>query len=104
MGRRGRNHALAVYDFLQGAGGVTRVELTTSRRAGHRDRPAEAGGRGGLDSAPHEEGARTAATDLEEPSGEPLKRVTIAGYEPATAPRFGAHPGMDPLQVSQPKA
>ena len=30
MGRRGRNHALAVYDFLQGAGGVTRVELTTS--------------------------------------------------------------------------
>jgi hypothetical protein len=31
----------------------------------------------------------------ERPDGE-LKRATIAGYEPAKAPRFGTHPRVGP--------
>ena len=36
---------------------------------------------------------------FEEPPEEPLKRATIAGYEPAKAPRFGAPAGADPARV-----
>ena len=35
---------------------------------------------------------------FEEPQKKPLKRATIAGYEPDKAPRFGAHHGMDPAR------
>ena len=104
VGRRGRNHALAVYDFLQGAGGVTRVELTTSSEpATAIDRLKQVGAAGWIRRRTKKALERLRLI-FEEPSGEPLKRVTIAGYEPATAPRFGAHPGMDPARASQPKA
>jgi hypothetical protein len=35
---------------------------------------------------------------FEEPPDEPLARATVAGYEPAKAPRFGAPAGMDPAR------
>ena len=37
------------------------------------------------------------------PSGE-LKRVTIAGFEPDKAPRFGAQAGMDPSRAPRREA
>jgi hypothetical protein len=36
---------------------------------------------------------------FEEPGEEPLKRATIAGYEPYKAPRFGAPRGTDPARM-----
>ena len=33
---------------------------------------------------------------FEEPASAPLRRATIAGYDPAKAPRFGAPSGTDP--------
>ena len=39
---------------------------------------------------------------FEEPQKEPLKRATIAGYEPEKAPRFGARSGMDPARPPEP--
>ena len=36
---------------------------------------------------------------FEEPGKEPLKRATIAGYEPSKAARFGAPTGADPARV-----
>ena len=39
---------------------------------------------------------------FEEPRKEPLKRATIAGYEPDKAARFGAHRGMDPARQPKP--
>ena len=38
---------------------------------------------------------------FEEPPDGPLKRVTIAGYEPAKAARFGAPSGMDPARTTR---
>ena len=35
---------------------------------------------------------------FEEPPKEPLRRATIAGYDAAKAPRFGAASGMDPAR------
>jgi len=35
---------------------------------------------------------------FEDPPERPLARVTVGGYEPLKAARFGAHTGMDPGQ------
>jgi uncharacterized protein YndB with AHSA1/START domain len=99
VGRRGRNRALAMYDFIRETGGVTRVELTTfSEPATPIDRLKELGAAGWLRRQ-----TKTALERLrqifEEPPARPLKRATIAGYEPAKAPRFGAPAGMDPARA-----
>jgi uncharacterized protein YndB with AHSA1/START domain len=104
VGRRGRNRSLAVYDFTRETGGITRVELTTfSEPATPIDRLKELGAAGWIRRR-----TKTALERLrqifEEPSTEPLKRVTIAGYEPAKAPRFGAHAGMDPARAPRPRS
>ena len=97
-GRVGRNRALAVWDFVREAGGATRVELTTySEPATIVDRLKEVGAAGFV-----RRNTKTALERLrmifeEKPDG-PLKRATIAGYEPLKAPRFGAPPGMDPAR------
>jgi uncharacterized protein YndB with AHSA1/START domain len=98
VGRRGRNRSLAVYEFLQESGG-TRVELTTfSEPATILDRLKEIGAAGWVKRQ-----TRTALKRLrmifEEPPNEPLLRATIAGYEPAKAPRFGVATGSDPAQA-----
>ena len=97
-GRVGRNRALAVWDFVRETGGVTRVDLTTyGEPATIVDRLKEVGAAGFV-----RRNTKTALERLrmifEEKRDRPLKRATIAGYEPLKAPRFGAPPGMDPAR------
>jgi hypothetical protein len=96
VGRLGRSHSVAVYEFAAEAGAVTHVELTTySEPATLADALKQIG-------APRwiRRQTKTALERLrmifEEPPAAPLARVTIAGYEPLKAPRFGLHPGDDP--------
>ena len=100
-GRRGRNRSVAVYDFTRESANVTRVELTTfSEPATIVDRLKEIGAAGWL--------RRKAGKSLdrlrmvfEEPDRAKLKRVSIAGYEPEKAARFGTYAGMDPARRSR---
>jgi uncharacterized protein YndB with AHSA1/START domain len=99
VGRRGRNRSLAIYELLNEGRGLTRVELTTySEPATFVDRLKEVGAAGWMRRR-----TRTALKRLraifEEPPQQPLKRATIAGYEPAKAPRFGQHTGSDPARA-----
>jgi uncharacterized protein YndB with AHSA1/START domain len=99
FGRRGRNRSVAVYEFSVEGGGVTRVELTTySEPATVVDRLKELGAAGWMRRQTKKALERLRLIFEESPRGE-LKRATIAGYEPAKAPRFGAHPGMDPSRA-----
>jgi uncharacterized protein YndB with AHSA1/START domain len=99
VGRRGRNRSLAVYDFTPEGGGVTRVELTTySEPATIVDRLKEIGAAGWLRRQTKKSLERLRMI-FEEPPQEPLKRATIAGYDPAKGPRFGAPAGMDPAHA-----
>jgi uncharacterized protein YndB with AHSA1/START domain len=99
VGRRGRNRSLAVYDFTPEGGGVTRVELTTySEPATIVDRLKELGAAGWVRRQTKKSLERLRMV-FEEPPKEPLKRATIAGYDPAKAPRFGAPAGMDPARA-----
>jgi uncharacterized protein YndB with AHSA1/START domain len=96
VGRRGRNRSLAVYEFTVESGGMTRVELTTySEPATLIDRVKELGAAGWMRRQTRKALERLRMIFEEPPKGD-LKRATIAGYEPAKAPRFGAHAGMDP--------
>ena len=96
VGRRGRNRSLAVYEFTVESGGMTRVELTTySEPATLIDRVKELGAAGWMRRQTRKALERLRMIFEEPPKGE-LKRATIAGYDPAKAPRFGAHAGMDP--------
>jgi uncharacterized protein YndB with AHSA1/START domain len=98
-GRRGRNRAVAVYDFLQEPGGTTRVELTTyGEPATAVDRIKQIGAAGWMRRQTKQALERLRLIFENPPKGE-LKRATIAGYEPAKAPRFGAHTGMDPSRA-----
>jgi uncharacterized protein YndB with AHSA1/START domain len=102
VGRRGRSRGLAVYDFIPEAGGSTRVELTTySEPATLIDRFKQ--------RRAHRWVKRQTKMALErlrlvfeEPPSKPLKRATVAGYEPAKAPRFGAPTGTDPTRRPRP--
>lgn len=90
VGIRGRSRLLAVYEFIP-EGGATRVELTTySEPKTAIDRLRQSGA--------HRWTRRQSKKALnrlrrifEEPTGEEPARAAIAGYEPHTAPRFGAH-------------
>ncbi len=91
VGRRGRSRMVAVYDFIPQAGGTTRVELTTySEPKTVLDGFKQARAHGWLRRQ-----SKTALERLrkifEEPGGEELAHVTVAGAEPGRAPRFGAH-------------
>ena len=99
VGRRGRNRSLAVYEFIRESGDVTRVELTTfSEPATPIDRLKELGAAGWMRRKTGKALDRLRAI-FEEPHDGKLERATIAGYEPAKAPRFGAPSGMDPSRA-----
>jgi uncharacterized protein YndB with AHSA1/START domain len=99
LGRRGRNRSVAVYEFLQEGGGLTRVELTTyGEPATPVDRVKQIGAAGWMRRQTKQALERLRLIFEDPPKGE-LKRATIAGYEPAKAPRFGAHTGMDPSRA-----
>jgi uncharacterized protein YndB with AHSA1/START domain len=101
VGRRGRNRSVAVYDFTRESAHVTRVELTTySEPATMVDRLKEIGAAGWVKRRTKRSLERLRAI-FEEPGRAPLKRATIAGYEPEKAARFGAHAGMDPARQSR---
>jgi uncharacterized protein YndB with AHSA1/START domain len=98
LGRRGRNRFVAVYDFTPEGGGTTRVELTTyGEPATMVDRFRQAGAAGWIRRQSKKALERLRMIFEEPPEGE-LKRASIAGYEPAKAPRFGAAAGMDPAR------
>jgi uncharacterized protein YndB with AHSA1/START domain len=100
VGRRGRNRSLAVYDFTPEAPGVTRVELTTfSEPATPIDRLKELGAAGWVRRQSRRSLERLRMIFEEPPRGE-LKRVTIAGFEPHKAPRFGVSVGADPSRAA----
>ncbi|MBA3264679.1 MAG: SRPBCC family protein [Thermoleophilaceae bacterium] len=99
VGRRGRNRSLAVYDFSSEGRDVTRVELTTfSEPATVVDRIRELGAAGWARRQTAKALERLRMIFEEPPRGE-LKRVTIAGFEPEKAPRFGVPAGMDPAHA-----
>jgi hypothetical protein len=96
-GRRGRNRALAVWEFTR-EGGATRVELTTfSEPKGVVDRLNEIGAAGFIKRNTKKALERLRVIFEERPEG-PLARASIAGYEPSKAARFGAPTGMDPAR------
>jgi hypothetical protein len=101
VGRRGRNRAVAVYDFTRESATVTRVELTTfSEPATVVDRFKEIGAAGWVRRKTRKSLDRLRMI-FEEPERVELKRATIAGYEPEKAARFGAYAGMDPARQSK---
>ena len=101
VGRRGRNRSLAVYDFTHESARATRVELTTfGEPATAIDRLREVGAAGWVRRKTRKSLDRLRAI-FEEPQKKPLKRATIAGYEPEKAPRFGAPHGMDPSRQAE---
>jgi uncharacterized protein YndB with AHSA1/START domain len=99
VGRRGRNRSVAVYDFIAEGPRVTRVELTTySEPATKVDRLKEIGAAGWVRRQTKKALERLRMIFEEPPKGE-LKRATIAGYDPAKAPRYGGPAGMDPARA-----
>ena len=78
---------------------MTRVELTTyGEPATLVDRFKQIGAAGWLRRQTSKQLERLRMI-FEEPPKEPLKRATIAGYEPSKAARFGAPTGTDPARV-----
>jgi uncharacterized protein YndB with AHSA1/START domain len=101
VGRRGRNRAVAVYDFIPEAGGLTRVELTSyGEPATPIDRLKELGLTGWVKRNTKKSLERLRLV-FEDPPKQPLARATVAGFEPAKSARFGAHTGMDPARPAR---
>jgi hypothetical protein len=74
------------------------VELTTfAEPATVIDRIREVGAAGWIRRKTRKSLDRLRAI-FEEPQKKPLRRASIAGYEPEKAPRFGGHHGMDPAR------
>ena len=98
LGRRGRNRAVAVYEFSSEGRDVTRVELTTyGEPATPIDRMRQIGV-GGWMRRQTKSALERLRMIFEEPREGELARATIAGFEPSKAPRFGARRGMNPAQ------
>jgi uncharacterized protein YndB with AHSA1/START domain len=102
IGRLGRSRGVAVYDFIAEGPGTTRVELTTfsdpktpfdavKQRRAYRWMRRQT-----------KRALERLRLVFEEPPQGPLRRVTVAGYEPAKAARFGAHTGTDPARRPRP--
>jgi hypothetical protein len=91
IGLRGRSRLVAIYDFTVESEGSTRVDLTTySEPRTAVDRLRQGGSHRWLSRQ-----CKTALDRLqrifEEPAGAELERVSLAGYDAGSAPRFGAH-------------
>lgn len=90
VGIRGRSRLLAVYEFIP-EGGATRVELTTySEPKTAIDRLRQRGAHRWI-RRQSKKALNRLREIFEEPTGKEPARAAIAGYEPHTAPRFGAH-------------
>lgn len=101
LGRRGRNRAVAVYDFASEGRDLTRVTLTTyGEPATLVDRLRQVGA-GGWMRRQTGSALERLRMIFEEPPEGALARATIAGFEPTKAARFGARAGMDPGMVAR---
>jgi hypothetical protein len=90
VGRRGRSRLSTVYDFAEESDG-TRVEVTvTSEPKTGVDRLRQRALPGWM-KRQTERALERLRRLFEEPRDGALRRVTVAGSEPHTAPRFGAH-------------
>jgi uncharacterized protein YndB with AHSA1/START domain len=90
VGRLGRSSLSAVYELQPEASGC-RVELTTSSEPKTAvDRLRQRGARRWIHRNTKKALTRLRKL-LEDPGSGPSERVTVAGYEPHTAPRFGDH-------------
>lgn len=90
IGRRGRSTLAAVYE-LEPTDGGCRIEVTTSTVATTGvDRFRQRGLRRWVRRATKKSLDRLRRL-IEEPASGPPQQVTVAGYEPHTAPRFGDH-------------
>lgn len=90
VGRRGRSRLAAEWELAPDDGG-TRVRLTTRWEPKTAiDRLRLVGAQGWLRRQSRKSLDRLKRV-LEHPSDDALTRATVAGYEPHTAPRFGAH-------------
>lgn len=94
-GRLGRTRTEALWELSQGAGGVTRVDLTlSSEPAGLAERLRESLGLRGWTKRRARRALDRLRRILEEGGDQPLERITIAGYEDSKAPRFGRSPAL----------
>jgi uncharacterized protein YndB with AHSA1/START domain len=99
IGRRGRSRSVALYEFSQEGPHHTQVELTTySEPATLVDRFREIGAAWWVRRRTKKALERLRRI-FEEPGSEPLKRVSIGGYDPLKAPRFGLPAGADPARA-----
>lgn len=90
LGRRGRSRLSSVYEFAEESGG-TRVRLTVSNEPKTAvDRLRQRALPGWLKRQSKRALDRLRRI-FEEPHDGALERVRVAGSEPHTAPRFGAH-------------
>lgn len=98
-GRWGRNKFWTVWD-LSADGKATRVELTFWTEPATRwDSFKEALGARRWVKAQNKTALARLRRVFEEQRDEPLARTTVAGLEPMTLPRFGAHPSRDRLRA-----
>jgi hypothetical protein len=98
-GRFGRNKFWTVWD-LTPEGKATRVELTVWTEPAMRwDSFKEAFGARRWFKRQNRTALARLRKVFEEPRDEPLARATVAGLEPMTLPRFGAHPSRERLRA-----
>ncbi len=98
-GRFGRNKFWTVWE-LSPEGNATRVELTfRSEPATRWDSFKEALGARGWIKGQNKIALARLRRVFEEQRDEPLARATVAGMEPMTLPRFGAHPSRERLRT-----
>ena len=91
-GRVGRNPTGAIWE-LRSEGGVTRVDFECwIEPANAAERLRERLGLRSRVKRRYRRSLDRLRQLLEEPSGDPLERATIAGYEPMKAARFGTTP------------
>jgi hypothetical protein len=91
LGRLGRSRLVSVYDFLPESGASTRLEWTIYSEPGTLvDRIKHIATTGWMRRKSRKALERLRKIFEEAPRGE-LARVTVAGSEPAKAPRFGDH-------------
>jgi hypothetical protein len=91
IGRRGRSAMAVAFQLEPDDGGGCRIEMTTGLEAKTGvDRFRQRGAHAWLRRNSKKALARLRSL-VEDPSAEPAQRVTVAGYEPHTAPRFGDH-------------
>ena len=98
-GRFLRNKFWTVWDFSP-EGKATRVELTFWTEPAMRwDSFKEALGARRWVKRQNKTALERLRKVFEEPRDEPLLRATVAGLEPSTLPRFGAHPSRERLEA-----